>query len=127
MTIEAVLTRELEITFIHARKLVTEAKLELGVKGYPNEKQEEELIIRSKNMFEALSEKDRIMMRRIKIGLDSVKIESGSLSSHASVSAEVAHHNVDGMKRIITGHNNCNNDDEGLSQCSTTTSHQRRT
>ena len=59
-TIEATLTRELGIRFIDARQLATQARLQLGVKGYPSNEMKQELIQLAMEMFQQdLSEEKR--------------------------------------------------------------------
>ena len=91
MTIEAILTRKLNIRFIDARAFVTEAKLNLGVEGYPASSQEELLIAEAINIFENRPEDVRKVMHILKSDLDAIKIPIGSLSSiksDASCSSE---------------------------------------
>ena len=52
MSVESTLTRELDIRFIDARVLTTEAKLNLGIEGYPSLEQTSELIAEATRIFE---------------------------------------------------------------------------
>jgi hypothetical protein len=81
MTVEAVLTRELEIRFIEARALCNEAKLSLEVDGYPSPEQEVLLVEEAKKMFRARPEDTQRAMIKLKSNLDAVKIPNGSMSS----------------------------------------------
>ena len=83
MTVEAILTREIGITFIDARKFVTEAKLQLGIKGYPNKEQQTELVELAKQSFYSKSEELQKAMQVKKVGLESAKVLT---SSHHSIS-----------------------------------------
>jgi hypothetical protein len=87
MTVEAVLTRELNIRFIDARALCNEAKLGLEVVGYPSPEQEVLLVEEAKTIFQARPEEIQRAMKRLKSNLDAVKIPKGSVSSRRSRSA----------------------------------------
>ena len=82
MTIEATLTREVGITFIDARKFVTQAKLEMGIKGYPNKDQQDELIEIAKKAFHSQPEEAQKAMQVKRAGLESAKVLT---SSHHSI------------------------------------------
>ena len=115
MTVEAILTRALEITFIDARKLAMEAKLEKNIVGYLSEEQQTELVSRAIEIFQAKPEHDKIIMKQIKVGLDSCKIKNGSLSSRASDHSSASNSNNGNMRRVRSN--------DGLSQGS---NHSRR-
>jgi hypothetical protein len=88
MTVEAILTRELEISFIDARTLCNEAKLSLGIDGYPSPEQELPLVEATNMIFRARPEETQRAMRRRKTNLDAVKIPNGSMSSRRSSSCD---------------------------------------
>jgi hypothetical protein len=88
MTVEAVLTRELEIRFIDARALCNEAKLGLGIVGYPSPEQEVLLVEEAKMIFRARPEETQHTMITLKSNLDAVKIPKGSMSSRRSPSCD---------------------------------------
>jgi hypothetical protein len=82
MTIEAALTRELNIRFIDARAFANEAKLQLGVEGgYPTKVQEEALITEAVCIFDVRPKEVRDSLVVLKSELDLVKLHIGSLSS----------------------------------------------
>lgn len=81
MPVEAVLTRQLEIRFLDARSLCNEAKLGLGVVGYPSSEQEVLLVKEAKMLFRARPEETQRAMTRLKYNADAVKLANGSLSS----------------------------------------------
>jgi hypothetical protein len=90
MTIEATLTRELNIRFIDARALATEAKLNLGVQGYPSQQQDEELIGEAMSIFLQRPREARMELCNLKSDLDAVKIPIiGLLSSSVASTAEI--------------------------------------
>ena len=84
-TIEATLTRELGIRFIDARQLATQARLQLGVKGYPSNETKLELIQLAMDMFQHdLSEEKRQELQYTNAKFQMVKDEisrpSGSVN-----------------------------------------------
>ena len=83
MTIESILTRELELRFIDARALATEARVSLGIQGYPTQEQEQQVIAEAVSIFERRPTETRRAMQSLKYDLDAVKIPIGSLSSHS--------------------------------------------
>jgi hypothetical protein len=85
MTVESLLTRELEIRFIDARAIVTEAKLKLGIDGYHREDQEELLVGEAMAIFNSRPLEVQGAMRKLFKGdLDAVRIPSGSISRSVS-------------------------------------------
>ena len=74
-TIESTLIRDLGICFIDARRLSTEAKLKLGVKGYPSVEMKLKCVELAIEIFNAKSSQERDAMRQMKVGLDSAKQE----------------------------------------------------
>jgi hypothetical protein len=84
MSLEATLTRELNIRFIDARAFATEAKIQLGVEGYPTKAQEEALIAEAMYIFYVRPKEVRDSLVVLKSDLDAVKLSIGSLSSAAS-------------------------------------------
>eukprot|EP00339_Tiarina_fusa_P015156 CAMPEP_0117011326 /NCGR_PEP_ID=MMETSP0472-20121206/9760_1 /TAXON_ID=693140 ORGANISM="Tiarina fusus, Strain LIS" /NCGR_SAMPLE_ID=MMETSP0472 /ASSEMBLY_ACC=CAM_ASM_000603 /LENGTH=229 /DNA_ID=CAMNT_0004714091 /DNA_START=56 /DNA_END=745 /DNA_ORIENTATION=- len=83
MTVEATVTRELDISFIDARKLTTIAKLNLGMTGYPNATQSETLLREVKRIFrKELPREERRRMRATNVNLvDAKKLDDMSSSS----------------------------------------------
>eukprot|EP00339_Tiarina_fusa_P028525 CAMPEP_0117047066 /NCGR_PEP_ID=MMETSP0472-20121206/32534_1 /TAXON_ID=693140 ORGANISM="Tiarina fusus, Strain LIS" /NCGR_SAMPLE_ID=MMETSP0472 /ASSEMBLY_ACC=CAM_ASM_000603 /LENGTH=129 /DNA_ID=CAMNT_0004759639 /DNA_START=110 /DNA_END=499 /DNA_ORIENTATION=+ len=76
MTVEHYLTRELDIRFIDARSIATEARINLGNYGYPTE--EEERLIREEacRIFRSSrSAEARRVMRQLSTSLEAVKID----------------------------------------------------
>ena len=64
MTIESFLTRELNVRFIDARNLATEAKLNLGYHDYPSKSQKLEIQEEACRIFsERLSDSERSHLR----------------------------------------------------------------
>jgi hypothetical protein len=84
MNVESLLTRELEIRFIDARNIVTEAKVSLGIHGYPSKRQAIEVREESIKIFRQRPEETQTAMRRLSADLEAIKIPAGSLNSRAS-------------------------------------------
>jgi hypothetical protein len=72
MPIETFLTRKLEIRFIDARNLATEAKVGMGIVGYAAPEQEHYLIEEAVKIFEKFPDESKMAMRRLKTDLDAV-------------------------------------------------------
>ena len=83
MTVEATLTRKLGITFIDARAITTEAKLNLGLHSYPDERQRSLLVEEAcKIFYDTYPEDVRLTMQADKQSLDaSIVIPSDSIGS----------------------------------------------
>ena len=85
MSIESTLTRELEIRFIDARAIATEAKLNLGMEGYVDDCNREELVIKEAiRVFQRRSIHEQISMRQLHTKLTSIKSSMAVSSGHSS-------------------------------------------
>ena len=85
MSIESTLTRELDIRFIDARAIATEAKLNLGIEGYVDDCNREELVIKEAiRVFQRRSIHDQISMRQLHTKLTSIKSSMTVSSGHSS-------------------------------------------
>ena len=99
MSIESKLTRELEIRFIDARSIATEAKLNLGVDGYASSPDQIDAIQQeAMRIFnEEKTERERMSMRILNSRLNTIKsasFDSGSGSDdrrHRQNDHQVAH------------------------------------
>ena len=80
MSVEAYLTRELDIRFIDARSMVNEAKISLGIQGYPTLKQNMQVGREAIKIFEERPISAKRGMRRLKVDLEGVKSAGGSSS-----------------------------------------------
>ena len=90
MTVESRLTRALNITFIDARTLATEAKLKLGLLGYPGKAQESQIVEEATRMFQERPDLFRSMCRKQKQDLDFVKMMNDSSDLTASSSCDLS-------------------------------------
>jgi hypothetical protein len=81
MSVEAYLTRELDICFIDARSMVNEAKISLGIQGYPTLKENTQVQREAIKIFEEHPVSAKRGMRRRKVDLERVKRAAGGSSS----------------------------------------------
>ena len=79
-SIEGFLTRELNIRFIDARQITNEAKIALGIEGYPSKSQMRALRHQALAIFETRPSHAKDTMRQLSGELDAVKARS---SAHA--------------------------------------------
>ena len=80
MSVESTLVKALDIRFIDARLIATEAKLNMGIDGYPKEDQVQDIIKESMRIFDRRPTEDRIAMKTLHNKLNRIK----SMSSHNS-------------------------------------------
>ena len=96
--VESSVSRELEIRFIDAKAIVTDAKLNLGIEGYPSERQARYLQTEAIRIFvEEKSETERLHMRLLHDKLNQVKssiidndLSSDEYSSRTSYSSSTS-------------------------------------
>jgi len=81
MTIEAAITRKLSITFLAARELANEAKINLAVTGYPSPEMKLALIEESCKIFQNKPKNKQNEMKKQRNTLENTKM---CLSSHHS-------------------------------------------
>ena len=81
MVLESTLTRDLAITFIDARHLTVQAKISLGIDGYPTNDQGEMVIQRAIELFEDQPVEIQQRMKRNKTALDDIVSGGNSLPS----------------------------------------------
>ena len=70
MTIETMLSNKLGITYIDARSICVEAKLSLGVTGYPTQEQKELLLEEGVRLYEERPLRVREAMKSNRQSLD---------------------------------------------------------
>jgi hypothetical protein len=61
--------------------IVSEARISLGIQGYPSKEQEQELTTQALKIFRDRPDDAKAAMQRLKANLDAVKMPSGSMSS----------------------------------------------
>lgn len=85
MTVEAILTRRLGITFIDARAIATEAKLALQIHGYPTDAEKEMLVEEALKIYEQTPEDTRDAMRSNLESLEQSKYYGGLSASSLTI------------------------------------------
>eukprot|EP00339_Tiarina_fusa_P027815 CAMPEP_0117061620 /NCGR_PEP_ID=MMETSP0472-20121206/42898_1 /TAXON_ID=693140 ORGANISM="Tiarina fusus, Strain LIS" /NCGR_SAMPLE_ID=MMETSP0472 /ASSEMBLY_ACC=CAM_ASM_000603 /LENGTH=145 /DNA_ID=CAMNT_0004780367 /DNA_START=125 /DNA_END=560 /DNA_ORIENTATION=+ len=111
MTVEHSITRELNIRFIDARSIATQARINLGYYGYPNK--DEEQIIREEacRIFQSdFSEDDRYAMSQSRTDLEAAKMDGQTKRGESSSSSLSSESSLDSSTRTC------------MSRSSTTTS-----
>ena len=73
MSAESFLIRELDIRFIDARRLCSEAKMNLGLMGYTGKDDEKNVIFEALKIFEEQADDVKDAMRHFKNDLDAIK------------------------------------------------------
>ena len=84
MTIESFLTRELDIRFIDARSIATEAKINLGIHGYPTKDQQEAIQEEACRIFNSQPHDAQYAMRQLSADLQAAKFSSCGMSDAGS-------------------------------------------
>ena len=87
MTVEMFLTRKLDIRFIDARSITNEAKVNLGIHGYPTKEQELQIKKEACRIFCERPETSKDTMRHLRASLDAIRAPS-TLSGCCSSSSE---------------------------------------
>jgi hypothetical protein len=87
MSVEAYLTRELDIRFIDARSMVNEAKITLGIQGYPTLIQNMQVLREAIKISEEHNISAKRGMQRLKVDLERVKSAGGSSSEFIALDA----------------------------------------
>ena len=82
--VESLLTRELDLRFIDARVLATEARISLGVEGYPTRDQVDDLRMEAIRIFERKSSGERRALQKLNMDFEAIKFPAGSVASAAS-------------------------------------------
>ena len=88
MTVESQLTRRLGITFLDARALATEAKLNQGITGYPNKAQVDDLIEEAIRIFRNEPEEYQTACQEKRNSLDNAKNSMHSVASSVCSATE---------------------------------------
>lgn len=103
-SVESLLTRELELRFIDARNMATEARFSLGVEGYPTQDQIYQIRDEAIRIFRSKAFPEQCEYRRRNLELEAVKIPAGSrspiartISSTSERLSDNSHATDDGM------------------------------
>jgi len=73
MTVESFLTRELDIRFIDARRIAAEARVSLGIHGYPSKDELRALRREAMRLFEERPENVKMALRELNNELEELK------------------------------------------------------
>lgn len=79
-SIESILTRELDLRFIDARNIATEARIALGIEGYPSKDHINLIRDEAVRIFQRKSLDERRNMQRMNSDFEAMKIPAGSRS-----------------------------------------------
>ena len=82
--VESLLTRELDLRFIDARALATEARISLGVEGYPSRDQFDDLRREANRIFEAKPIGEQRALQKLNMDFEAIKFPAGSVASASS-------------------------------------------
>lgn len=77
-SIESLLTRELDVRFIDARAIATEARVSLGIQGYPSPDQLCQVRDEALRIYRSKSIQEQHTLQRLNMDLEAVKIPAGS-------------------------------------------------
>ena len=91
MSVESTLTRELDIRFIDARSIATEAKLNLGIDGYYGEEQRVAIVDEALRIFNderPTSQKATMKVLNLKLSAIKAQGSSGTATSTSGDSTE---------------------------------------
>jgi len=80
-TVESFLTRKLDVRFIDARVIATEARLSLGIQGYPTRDQLGDLRTEAIRIFCSKSIDEQRALQQLNIELESIKVPNDSVTS----------------------------------------------
>eukprot|EP00934_Nitzschia_sp_Nitz4_P001130 Nitzschia sp. Nitz4//scaffold137_size62074//35538//35897//NITZ4_006419-RA/size62074-processed-gene-0.91-mRNA-1//-1//CDS//3329535712//1130//frame0 len=83
-TVESFLTRELDVRFIDARHITSEAKLSLGIHGYPTQEQMEFIKEEAVRIFNSLPASDQYALRKLNYDLETSKSPASSIVGGSS-------------------------------------------
>lgn len=70
MSIEASLTRDLNIRFIDAKEITNEARVRCGIQGYPTREQQRVIVSQALKIFEQKSEEEKACLRRMNADME---------------------------------------------------------
>lgn len=92
-SVESILTRQLDLRFIDARMITAEAKLSLGIDGYPSQHQIRDLQDEAVRIFYTKSKEERATMKQLNFQLESIKTPTGSVCDDDSMCVSSNHSN----------------------------------
>ena len=90
VSIESMLTRQLDLRFIDARTLATEARIALGIEGYPSKDDIHTIVNEAVKIFQQKSLEEQQCMQRLHWNLEAVKFPTGAMSNAGESSMDSA-------------------------------------
>ena len=79
-SIESMLTRQLDLRFIDARTLANEARIALGIEGYPSRDEIHRIVGEAVDIFQHKSLDEQQSMQRLHWNLEAIKFPNGAMS-----------------------------------------------
>ena len=110
VSIESMLTRQLDLRFIDARTLATEARIALGIEGYPSQDDIDIIVAEAVNIFQQKSLDEQQSMQRLHWNLEAIKFPNGAISvgetmdsasDQSSVNSTSLSSDMSGRRRVI--------------------------
>ena len=96
MSVESIITRELDIRFIDTRAIATEAKLNLGIDGYvSNQDQRDAVVNEAMKIFQQRPQSQKTTMKVLNSRLNAIKNSSDHSSVCGSSVCDSAEFSVD--------------------------------
>jgi hypothetical protein len=89
-SIESMLTRQLDLRFIDARTLATEARIALGIEGYPSKDDIHTIVNEAVKIFQQKSLEEQRSMQELHWNLEAIKCPNGAMSSFGESSIDSA-------------------------------------
>ncbi len=105
--VESLLSRELDLRFIDARDIAAEARIVLGIEGYPNKDQAHIILDEAIRIFQTKSDKEQHRLRRMNMELEAIKLSASSQSSSEWIDSS-------DRQSSITSENNRSNSRRGV-------------
>ena len=102
--VESLLARELDLRFIDARNIAAEARIVLGIEGYPTKEQGILIFEESVRIFQTKSNKEQNLLRQKNWELESVKMSSSSSSGSDWLDAGSEHRTTSKSERPSKSH-----------------------
>ncbi len=75
------MSRDLDLRFIDARDIAAEARIVLGIQGYPSKDQAPLILDEAIRIFHSKSDKEQHHLRQMNWELEAIKLSAGSQSS----------------------------------------------
>jgi hypothetical protein len=92
VSIESMLTRQLDLRFIDARILATEARIALGIEGYPSKDDVELIVAEAVNIFQQKSQEEQKSMQELHWNLKAMKFPNRTMSRGESMDSTPSDH-----------------------------------